>query len=109
MSAGVLVCSSEIGGGVIERVVHMYGGINGNFCSLVFGSTPSPSHGFTLNVFSDTPSSNWYQIFVSVFHQTGLDTRSMTRRSILVGVKGGLGRAWAEAQALLDYAGHQPT
>ena len=42
-------------------------------------------------------------------HQTGLDPRSMTRRSIIVGVRGGKGQAQAEAQALLDYGGHQPT
>ena len=46
-----------------------------------------------------------FWIFVSASHQTGLDTRSMTRRSIIVGFRGGEGRA----RALLDYAGHRPT
>ena len=48
-------------------------------------------------------------IFVSVSHRTGLDTRSMTWRSIIMEIRVGEGRAWAEAQALLDYAGHWPT
>ena len=48
-------------------------------------------------------------IFVSASHQTGVDTRSMTQRLIIVGIKGGEGWAWAKAQAQLDYAGHQPT
>ena len=42
-------------------------------------------------------------IFVTASHQTGLDTRSMTQRSIKVGIRGGGGRARAEARALLDY------
>ena len=48
-------------------------------------------------------------IFVSASHQTGLDTRSMTRRSIIVEIRGEESRAQAEARALLDYAGHQST
>ena len=40
-------------------------------------------------------------VFVSASHQTGLDSRSMTRRSIIVGIRGGEGRARAEARALL--------
>ena len=48
-------------------------------------------------------------IFVSASHQTGLDIRLMTRRSIIVGIRGGGGRVGAEARALLDYAGHRPT
>ena len=42
-------------------------------------------------------------IFVSASHQIGLDTRSMTRKSIIVGIRGGEGRARAAARALLDY------
>ena len=38
-------------------------------------------------------------IFVAASHQTGLDTRSMTRRSTKVGIRGGKGRT----RALLDY------
>ena len=37
--------------------------------------------------------------YVTASHQTGLDTRSMTRRSIKVGIRRGEGRA----RALLDY------
>ena len=48
-------------------------------------------------------------IFVSAFHQTRLDPRSLTRRSIIVGFRGRDGRARAEARALLVYAGHRPT
>ena len=33
----------------------------------------------------------------------------MTRNLIIVGIRGGEGQARAEAQALLDYAGHRPT
>ena len=33
----------------------------------------------------------------------------MIGRSIIVGIKGEEGRAHAEAQVLLDYAGHMPT
>ena len=40
---------------------------------------------------------------------TGLHTRSMTQKSIIVGVRGGEGWAQVEARALLDYAGHRPT
>ena len=36
----------------------------------------------------------------------GLDTKSMTRSSIIMVVEGGGGRAWAETRILLDYAGH---
>ena len=35
-------------------------------------------------------------IFVSASHQTGLDTRSMTRRSIIVGIEGRRDRARAD-------------
>ena len=38
-------------------------------------------------------------------HQTGLDTRSMTRRSIIVGISGGEGQARTEAWALNGFAG----
>ena len=38
-------------------------------------------------------------IFIAASHQTGLDTRSMTRRSIKVGIRGG--RARAETRALV--------
>ena len=48
-------------------------------------------------------------LFVSASHQTGLDTRSMTRRSIVVGFKGEESRARAKARALLDYTGYRPT
>ena len=40
-------------------------------------------------------------VFVAAFHQTGLDTRSMTRRSIKVDIRGGGGRARGEARALV--------
>ena len=43
-------------------------------------------------------------LFVSASNQTGLDTRSMTRRSVIVGVKGGGGRVRAKTLTLLDYA-----
>ena len=34
-----------------------------NFCSLVFGITHTQNqHGFTLNIFADTPSPNWNQV-----------------------------------------------
>ena len=33
----------------------------------------------------------------------------MNQRSIIVGISGGKGQARAKAQALVDYAGHQPT
>ena len=45
-------------------------------------------------------------VFVIASHRTGLDPRSMTRRSIIVGVEGGGCRAQAETRTLLDYAGH---
>ena len=48
-------------------------------------------------------------VFVSASHQTGLDTRWMIWRSIIVGIRRKEGRAPAEAQTLLDYAGHRPT
>ena len=48
-------------------------------------------------------------LFVSVSHQTGLETRSMTWRSIIVGIKAEESQARAEAWALIDYAGHRPT
>ena len=48
-------------------------------------------------------------IFVVAYHQTGLNTRSMTRRSIIVKIRGREGRARAEARALLGHAGHRPT
>ena len=48
-------------------------------------------------------------IFFSVSHQTELNTRSTIRRSIIVGIRGGEGRARAEARVLLVYAGHRPT
>ena len=35
--------------------------------------------------------------------------RTMIQRLIMVGIRGGEGRAQAKAQALLDYAGHRPT
>ena len=41
-------------------------------------------------------------MFVAASHQTGSDTRSMTRRSIKVGIWGE-GWARAEDRALLDY------
>ena len=48
-------------------------------------------------------------IFVSASHLTGVDTRSKTRRSIIVGIRGEEGRGRAEARALLDFAGHRAT
>ena len=50
-----------------------------------------------------------YRIFVSASHQTELDTRSMTRRSIIVRFRGEEGRPRASARALPDYVAHQPT
>ena len=47
-------------------------------------------------------------IFVIASHQTGLDTRSMTQRSIIVGMWGE-GQALALARTLLDCADHRPT
>ena len=41
--------------------------------------------------------------YLSASHQTRLDTKSMTQRSIIEWVRG------EEGRALLDYAGHQPT
>ena len=49
------------------------------------------------------------KIFVAASHQTGLDTKSMTRRSIQVGIRGREGHARAEARTLLNYARHRPT
>ena len=40
-------------------------------------------------------------IFVAASHIIGLDTRSITRRSIKVGIWGGAGQAWAKAWALV--------
>ena len=58
-------------------------------------------------------STSWYctkmaltlnnPIFFSASHLIGLYTRSMTRRSIIVGIRG------REGRTLLDYAGHRPT
>ena len=48
------------------------------------------------------------QIFVTASHQTGLDTRSMTRRSIKVGIRGEDSRTRAEARNLLDYDAARP-
>ena len=45
-------------------------------------------------------------LFVSASYQTGLDTRSMTRRSIIVGGEGRGGWARAKTWTLLDYACH---
>ena len=51
----------------------------------------------------------YWALFVSASYQTGLVTRSMTRRSIIVGIRGGKGRARAEARTLLDHADHRLT
>ena len=51
------------------------------------------------------PASSLGWIFVSASHQTGLDTRSMTQRSIFEGIRGRDYRV----RALLDIAGHRPT
>ena len=48
-------------------------------------------------------------IFVSASYQTGLDTRSNDPKVDYSGDWGGEVWARAKAQALLDYAGHQPT
>ena len=40
-----------------------------------------------------------------LLHQAELDTRSLTRRSIIAGVEGGVGQARAETRTLLDYVG----
>ena len=48
-------------------------------------------------------------LFVSASHQTGLDTRSMTRRPIIMGIRRGEGQAPAEARALQDNTNHRPT
>ena len=48
-------------------------------------------------------------LFVSASHQIGLNTKSMTRKSIIVGVRIGEGRVLSEARGLLDYASNQPT
>ena len=45
-------------------------------------------------------------LFVTASHQTGLNTKSMTRRSILIGVEGKGSRARAETRTPLDYADH---
>ena len=45
----------------------------------------------------------------SASHQTDLTQNQMTRRSIIVGIREEEGRSQAEAQALLDYAGHRST
>ena len=47
-------------------------------------------------------------IFVIASHRTEFDTRSMTRKSINVGITGGGGRARVEAQAQLDYDATRP-
>ena len=47
------------------------------------------------------PPKAWVPIFVPAPHQTGFDTRSMTRRSIKVGIRGEGDRARAEARALV--------
>ena len=46
--------------------------------------------------------------FVAASHQTRVDTRSMTRRSIKVGSRGGDGRARVEARTRLDYDAARP-
>ena len=43
-------------------------------------------------------------IFVTASHQTGLDTRSIAQRLIIVGFRGGEGRAWTEARTQLNCA-----
>ena len=48
-------------------------------------------------------------IFSSASHQTGFDTRSMTRRLIKVGINGGVGLEWTKAHTLLVCAAHRPT
>ena len=50
---------------------------------------------------SDNAIEHTKAVFVSASHQTGLDTRSMTRRSIKVGIRGGGGQARAEARVLV--------
>ena len=50
-----------------------------------------------------------FAIFITASRQTGLDTRSMTRSSIIEEIRGGQVRTRASAQALLGFAGHRPT
>ena len=47
-------------------------------------------------------------LFVTASHQTGLDTRSMNRRSIKVEIRGGEDQARAKAQALVTDASSPP-
>ena len=54
-----------------------------------------------LSSLANVLTQNAPQIFVTASHQTGLDTKSMTRRTILVGVYGrgrsGTNRSWSPA------------
>ena len=70
------------------------------FLRLLLGSVENGR--ITLNIVQ------WESIFVAASHQTGLDTISMTRRSIKVGIRGGGGRSRAEARALLNYDAARP-
>ena len=71
--------------------------------------TSTPSSGECSCQLGICRSSNQLDLFVSVSHQTGLDTWSMTRRSVYSGVKGEGGQVRGEARALLDYADHRLT
>ena len=48
-------------------------------------------------------------LFANVSHQTRLDTRSIARKPIKVGISGGEGRKRAEARTLLVYVAHRLT
>ena len=48
-------------------------------------------------------------LFACASHQTRLDTRSMARRPIKLGIRGGEGRAVVEARTLLVYVAHRLT
>ena len=48
-------------------------------------------------------------LFVSASYLTGLDAKTMARKSIIEGIRGREGQARTEAQTLFDYIGHRPT
>ena len=75
-----------------------------------FDGSPSTKGAKFTFLFSRIPIFSAEELmFVPASLQIGLDAKSMTRRSIIVGFRGEEGWAQAEAQVLMVYAGRWST